>query len=366
MGSLHFKNHYKTPDVQNILARFKMSRKHPLLLNPIMKTLSIKNKNIAVLYGGDSSEYAVSVKSASVVIDELRKTGASVYAVHQQGTDWYCEIAGTRAEVDKNTFSVNTGTSRVYFDAAFIMIHGTPGEDGKIQGFFDVTGVKYSSCGQIAAALTFDKMACSSLLKRFGITMAEACYLNKDDRWDTEVVIQKTGLPCFVKPNRAGSSFGITKVKEASQLNQAIKHAFTFDNKVIIEQFVEGREITCGVHDLNGVPTTLPLTEIISKNEFFDYNAKYEGASEEITPAQVSGNIAEVIQAQSREIYNILDLRGVARVDYIVKNGVPYFIEVNTVPGMSRQSIVPQQITASGEGLSSFFERWVMRVLNKH
>lgn len=331
-----------------------------------MKPSNIKNKNIAVLYGGDSSEYAVSVKSASVVIDELRKTGFGVYAVHVKGTDWYCEIADTRVVVDKNDFSVSTGNSKIVFDAAVIMIHGTPGEDGKIQGFFDVIGVKYSSCGQIAAALTFDKMACSSLLKRFGVTMAEACYLNKDDRWDAEIIVQKTGMPCFVKPNRAGSSFGITKVKEASQLNDAIRHAFTFDDKVIIEQFVEGLEITCGVHDLTGVPAALPLTQIISKNEFFDYNAKYEGASEEITPARVSPNIAETIQAQSREIYNILNLRGVARVDYIVKNGIPHFIEVNTVPGMSRQSIVPQQINATGEELSSFFERWVLRILEKH
>ncbi len=331
-----------------------------------MKPDGIENTNIAVVYGGDSSEYDVSVKSAAVIIDELRKTGARVYPVHVKGTGWECRLDGVHVPIDKNDFSFTTQTqNKVVFDLAVIMIHGTPGEDGKIQGFFDVTGVKYTSCGQIAAALTFDKMACSALLKRFGITLPNAVYLNKDDHWDAEVIIQKTGLPCFVKPNRAGSSFGITKVKEVGELNDAVKYAFTFDSKVIIEQCITGREVTCGVHDLEGVPRALPLTEIKSKNEFFDYNAKYEGASEEITPAEVSPNITEYVQAQSREIYNILDLKGVARVDYILQDGVPYFIEVNTVPGMSKQSIIPQQIEATGETLTKFLERWVVRTLER-
>lgn len=311
--------------------------------------------NIAVLYGGDSSEFEVSVKSAFVVAQELQKAGFAVYPVEVKGERWTCKLNGNSYPLERNLFKAQIDDTEVAFDFAFIMIHGTPGENGVLQGFFDTLHIPYSTCGTVAAAVTFDKMACSSMAARFGIKTARAVYLVNGDSVDPDEIGRTLGYPCFVKPNRAGSSSGISKVKSADQLQEAVQSAFSFDSKVIIEAFIEGDEVTCGVYlDMQGIHT-LPLTEIVSQNEFFDYGAKYEGQSEEITPARVSDEVAQKVKEVTEKVYRVFELRGICRADFIVKNGEPYFIEVNTVPGMSKPSIVPQQLAAADIELHTFF-----------
>ena len=315
-------------------------------------------KNIAILAGGDSSEFGISLKSASLVEQNL-KDKYHTYLIEIKGGDWTHTTNGAKFNIDKNDFSLTMNENRIEFDLAFIAIHGTPGEDGKLQGYFDMLGVKHSSSNVLSSALGFNKGVCNDYLKNHGIKVAKSVQLFEDIEFNEHHIITELGLPCFVKPNQAGSSYGVSKVLKESELLAAINEAFKHDKQVLVESFLDGIEVTCGVHNFNGALTAMPITEIITENDFFDFEAKYQGESNEITPADLSTEIAQKIQDASKKVYQILGLNGVARVDFIIQNGEPFMIEANTVPGLSSESIIPQQARAMGYTLPDFFEAWV-------
>jgi D-alanine-D-alanine ligase len=306
-------------------------------------------RTIAIAAGGDSSEYEVSVKSAMAVSSVLSGK-YSTYIFMIRGTSWYWEDPkGRLFNIDKNDFTLKLDDKKVRFDAVFIAIHGTPGENGLLQGYFDMMKIPYTSCGAFCSALTFNKQACKMFLKEYDIPMADAIIIRKGENIDKKTIISRTGLPCFVKPNDSGSSFGVSKVKKDDELLPAIEKAFSESTEVMIEAFMSGREVACGVVKSKNRKIILPVTEIISKNEFFDYEAKYTpGRSEEITPANLPDEVTEEIQKLSSLIYDLLGCRGIVRVDFIVIKDKPWFLEINTVPGMTAESLVPQQIKAAG------------------
>jgi D-alanine-D-alanine ligase len=306
-------------------------------------------KTIAIVAGGDSSEYEISVKSANEVGKAL-SSRYIVYIIMIRGTNWYWEDnKGRYHNIDKNDFSLITDEYRIKFNGVFIAIHGTPGENGLLQGYFDILGIPYTSCGAFCSALTFNKQACKLFLKEYKIPMADAILIRKGDKLDPLGIIRQTGLPCFVKPNDSGSSFGVTKVKKKEELLAAIEIAFKESNEVLIEAFMNGREVACGVVKTKNTTYVFPVTEIISKNEFFDFEAKYTtGMSDEVTPAEMPALITNEIQRLSSLIYDLLDCSGIVRVDFIVIGEKPYFLEINTVPGMTKESIVPKQAVCAG------------------
>ena len=306
-------------------------------------------KTIAIVAGGDSSEFEISVKSATEVGKAL-SSRYMVYLITIRGTSWYWEDPeGGYHNIDKNDFSLVTDEFRIRFDGVFIAIHGTPGENGLLQGYFQMLGIPYSSCGAFCSALTFNKQACKLYLKAYGIPMADAILIRRGDSFDPLKIIKKTGLPCFVKPNDSGSSFGVSKVKQKELLSAAIETAFKESNEVMIETFMNGREVACGVVKTKNKTLVFPVTEIISKNEFFDYDAKYNpGKSEEVTPASMPEAITNEVQRLSRLISDLLGCKGIVRVDFIVKGEKPWFLEINTIPGMTKESIVPKQAAAAG------------------
>lgn len=306
-------------------------------------------RNIAVVAGGDSSEFEISVKSA-VEVSKALATRYNAYIIMIRGTNWYWEDPrGRYHNIDKNDFSLVVDGDRIKFDAVFVAIHGTPGENGLLQGYFDMMSVPYTSCGTFSSALTFNKQATKLYLKEYGIPMAGAIIIRKDERIDIRSLLKETGIPCFVKPNSSGSSFGVTKVKEADQMQSAIENAFRESSEVMVESFMKGREVACGVVKTWNKSIILPVTEIVSKNEFFDYEAKYSpGMSDEITPADLPREVTDEIQRLSSYIYDLLGCRGIVRVDFIVIGDQPHFLEINTVPGMTRESIVPKQAAAAG------------------
>jgi D-alanine-D-alanine ligase len=313
-------------------------------------------KTIAIVAGGDSSEFDISVKSA----EEVCKTLSSryiVYIIIIRGTNWYWEDKkGRYHNIDKNDFSLQNDDLRIKFDGVFIAIHGTPGENGLLQGYFDMMSIPYTSCGAFSSALTFNKQACKLFLKEYGIQMADAMLIRKGDNIDLTAISHKVGLPCFVKPNDSGSSFGVTKVKQKEGLMPAIETAFKESNDVLIEAFMNGREVACGVVKTKDKTIVLPVTEIISKNEFFDYEAKYTvGRSSEITPADMPISVTNEVQRISLLAYQLLGCKGIVRVDFIVIEEKPYFLEINTVPGMTKESLVPQQAAAAGISLEEFY-----------
>lgn len=313
-------------------------------------------RTIAIVAGGDSSEYEISVKSAAAVSNVLSEK-YSIYIIMIRGVNWYWEDKkGRYHSIDKNDFSLIVDDSKIRFDAVFIAIHGSPGENGLLQGYFDMMQIPYSSCGFFCSALTFNKQACKLFLKEYRIPMAEAVLIRKDDQIDPENIIVHTGLPCFVKPNDSGSSFGVTKVRDKDKLISAVETAFKESNEVLIETFMNGREVACGIIKTNKKTLILPVTEIISKNEFFDFEAKYTpGKSDEVTPAKLSPELTRKIQELSSKIYDLLDCKGIVRVDFIITDNKPFFLEINTVPGMTTESIVPKQAEAAGIDLQDLY-----------
>jgi D-alanine-D-alanine ligase len=313
-------------------------------------------RTIAIAAGGDSSEYGISVKSANEVYSVLSGS-YNAYIIIIRGTDWYWEDEKGRVfAIDKNDFTLNHNDRKIRFDAVFIAIHGTPGENGLLQGYFDMLKIPYTSCGAFSSALTFNKHATKLYLKEYGILMANALLIRKDESFSEEAALEKAGLPCFVKPNDSGSSYGVSKVKKKEEFHKALEAAFRESNEVLIESFMNGREMGCGVVKTKSKTVVLPVTEIISKNEFFDYEAKYSGGkSEEITPARISPELTEKIQSLSSEISSLLGCRGIVRVDFIVVNGNPYFLEINTVPGMTKESLIPQQAAAASIPLKELY-----------
>jgi D-alanine-D-alanine ligase len=313
-------------------------------------------RTIAIVAGGDSSEYEVSVKSANEV-SKVLSSRYLIYIIIIRGTNWYWEDPkGRYHNIDKNDFTLITDEYRIRFDGVFIAIHGKPGENGLLQGYFDMMGVPYSSCSAFCSALTFNKQTTKLFLKEYNIIMAEAILLRKGETTDPGLIMRKTGLPCFVKPNDSGSSFGVTKVKKRGDLMPAIEAAFKESNEVLIEAFMKGREVACGVVKTKNKKLVLPVTEIISKNEFFDYEAKYTpGRSDEVTPADLPEPITDEIQRLSSLISDLLGCKGIVRVDFIIVDGKPWFLEINTVPGMTAESLVPKQAAAAGISLEDMY-----------
>ena len=311
-------------------------------------------KKVAVIEGGYSKEKAISVKSAKTVFDNLDRTKFEPTRVLIDENEWTAYDDDGRYSIDKNDFSYTKNGYKHNFEYAFIVIHGTPGEDGKLQGYLDMVGISYNTSSAAIMALTFQKFHCNQFLKNFGINVPEAVLIKSEDAIDEIQIIDKVKLPCFVKPTDGGSSFGVTKVKKESDLLPAIKEAFNDGSEVIVEENIEGREVTCGVFRESEGVKALPITEIISENEYFDYDAKYHGKSKEITPAELTGLATSQIQSLTKEIYDILGMKGIVRMDYIInKDGVPFLIEINSVPGMSKESIVPQMANALNIKLSS-------------
>jgi D-alanine-D-alanine ligase len=273
-------------------------------------------------------------------------------------------LANHSFEIDKNDFSFELDENRIRFDYVFIAIHGTPGEDGKLQAYFDLLNIPYSSPNHIGSTLTFNKWYNNTLLRQLGYSVATSHYIRAGDRIDLDDIVEKIGLPCFVKPCSAGSSYGVSKVKKLDQLELALTKAFQFDREIMVEENLPGKEITCGVFRRNGEIIPMPITQIIPKGEFFDYQAKYEGNSMEITPARIDEESYKLTQQLSKEIYHKLDLRGVVRVDYMLVEKTPYVIEVNAVPGLSKASLIPQQVAAMKMSLKDFFTAIIEETIN--
>ncbi|MDL2262364.1 D-alanine--D-alanine ligase [Bacteroidales bacterium OttesenSCG-928-I21] len=314
--------------------------------------LSSKPK-IAVLGGGYSSERNISLNSAKQIYENLDNEIFDPYLVDVSSEGMFCIYDENKIAIDLNNFSINIDNRSIIFDFAYIVLHGTPGEDGKIQGYFDMLNIPYSSCNVFTSALTFDKISTKKLLSYAGITMANAVIVGKEDFFSVDEIISQIGLPCFVKPNTSGSSYGISKVYEKEKIIDAINEAAKEDDIIIIEEFIEGTEVSCGVLKTRKNSFVFPITEICTENDFFDLEAKYTpGMSEEITPARISKKETNLVHEISSKIYDELGCNGIVRIDYILKKGVPYFLELNSIPGMSEGSIVPKQIRAMGKSMT--------------
>jgi D-alanine-D-alanine ligase len=313
-------------------------------------------KTIAIAAGGDSSEYEVSVKSANEVGKVLSPL-YNIYIIMFRGPNWYWEDPkGRYFSIDKNDFTLKTDDRKIRFDAVFIAIHGTPGENGLLQGYFDMIKLPYTGCNAFISALTFNKQACKLYLKEYGIPMANAILIRDKEKIDPAGIIKNLGLPCFIKPNDSGSSFGVSMVKKEDELGAALEAAFKESSEVMAEAYMKGREVACGLVKSRTRDIILPVTEIISKNEFFDYEAKYTpGKSEEVTPAKMPPDITAEIQRLSSLVYDLLGCSGIVRVDFIVIDGKPFFLELNTIPGMTAESLIPQQAKAEGIPLEELY-----------
>jgi D-alanine-D-alanine ligase len=306
-------------------------------------------RTIAIVAGGDSSELPVSLRSAQGLYSFIDKERYNLYIVEMEGQRWEAVLPdGSHTPIDRNDFSFEEGGVRKHFDFAYVTIHGTPGENGILQGYFDLIGMPYSNCGLLASAITFNKFTCNQYLKSFGVSVSESLLLRKGQTISNDDVVEKIGLPCFVKPNAGGSSFGVTKVKTADQIQPAIQKAFHEGDEVMIEAFMQGTEITCGCYKTKQKSTVFPITEVVSANEFFDYDAKYKGQVQEITPARLSPDVADRVQKLTSAIYDILGCKGIIRIDYIITPQAIKLLEVNTTPGMTATSFIPQQVRAAG------------------
>ena len=305
---------------------------------------------IAIVAGGDTSEYQVSLRSAQGLYSFIDKEKYDLYIVVMHGLDWYVLLDDDkRVDIDRNDFSFTSEGKKIKFDFAYITIHGTPGEDGQLQGYFDMLHIPYSCCGVLAASLTYDKFVCNQYLKSYGIPVAESILLRAGQHIDDDRVMQEIGLPCFIKPNLGGSSFGVTKVKTREQIQPAIAKAFGEAKEVVIESFLDGTEITCGCYKTSTKSVAIPITEVVTTNEFFDYDAKYNGQVDEITPARISDSLRDRVQQVTLAIYDILGAYGIIRIDYIITKGDKInLLEVNTTPGMTATSFIPQQVRAAG------------------
>ena len=313
-------------------------------------------QKVAIAMGGYSSEYEISIKSGNFIFQELDREKFEVYKAFIMKDHWYVEGEdGREYPLNKADFSVTMNGDKLNFDCVFNMIHGTPGENGPLQGYFEILGIPQTASDFYPSALSFDKHDCISVLRNHGIRTAENYFIQKGDAIDEDKIIEKVGLPCFVKANSSGSSFGISKVKQQSDLAAAIEHSFKEGNDIIIESFLDGVEVDVGVIQYNNTIIALPVTEIVTENEFFDYGAKYLGQSEEITPARISNEQTAEVQEMSKKIFKLLRLKGFARAEFILHQGKPHFIEINTVPGMSPASVVPQQIRAADISFEDFF-----------
>lgn len=319
----------------------------------------MKRLQIALMAGGDSSEREISLQSAAQIETALNSDKYDITLIDLHHRDWhYTAPDGQQWQVDKNDFSITIEGAKKAFDYALILIHGTPGENGMLQGYLDMMGVPYSSCSMTSSVVTFDKITTKRAVAGRGINLARELFLHKGDVVDPEAVVREFGLPLFIKPNASGSSFGVTKVKRADQILTAVTEAFTESDEILIEECIAGREMGCGVMIAGGKEYVFPITEIVSKKEFFDYQAKYtDGFSDEITPADITPEVATELNRMTLEAYKACRCTGVVRVDFIVTpEGKPYMIEVNSIPGMSGGSIVPKQVKCMGMSLGELYD----------
>lgn len=327
----------------------------------------MEKKNIAVVAGGYSSEYVISLRSAEEIANNIDKSLYNVHIIKIMRDSW--EVHSNIAcgiPINKNDFSFSLNNQKTKFDAVFMGIHGTPGEDGRLQAYFEMLEIPFTTGSTLSLALSFDKFFCNNFLKAQGIKIADSLVLKTDYTITNQEIIDKLALPIFVKPSNAGSSFGISKVNKIDELDEAIKKAFTESSEILIESFIKGRELTAGVFISKNKDFLLPVTEVISKNDFFDYEAKYTpNMSEEITPANIPSEITKEIQNLAKKVYLLLNSKGVARVDFIWTGNEIYFLEINTVPGMSKESIVPKQIREAGYSLKEFYNFMLEDALTK-
>jgi D-alanine-D-alanine ligase len=322
---------------------------------------------VVLFMGGDSGEYEVSIASASQVKNNLDPEKFEVYPVLIRDGKWtYCPENGTQIPFDRNNHCLLIGNETVKFDCAFIAIHGTPGEDGKLQGYLDIAGIPYTTCDVTTSALTFNKYFCNDLAKQYGVKVANTIIVRQSESWNADSLVAEVGLPCFIKPNKAGSSVGVSKVYEKAGIEDAINKAFAEDDEVLVQQFIKGREMACGVFTMNGEIEVFPVTEVISKNDFFDYQAKYtEGLASEITPAPITKEQSSECRQLTEYMYRKFNCKGVVRFDYFLADNEWWFLEVNTVPGFSAESIIPKQAKAAGFTLKDFYGALVDEAMKK-
>ncbi|MGQ1889029.1 D-alanine--D-alanine ligase [Thermophagus sp. OGC60D27] len=324
-------------------------------------------KNIGIIYGGYSSELIVSRKSAEGIRSFIDPKNFNVYPIFLTLEKWVVQIEDEEYPIDRNDFSFTQNGEKITFDCLYITIHGTPGEDGLLQGYLKMLNIPHTTCDVLTAAITFNKFTCNTYLKGFGVAVADSVLLRKGRKFKAEDIIEKTGLPCFVKPNAGGSSFGISKVKALEELTPAIENAFKESDETLIEAFMQGREVTCGIYKTLDREVILPLTEVISKNEFFDFEAKYNATkADEITPAPLSENITEKIQKITSLIYDILNCKGIVRMDYIITEEKIFLLEVNTTPGMTPTSFIPQQVKTMGMTMKDVMTEIIEDSIKRH
>lgn len=323
--------------------------------------------NIALVTGGYSGEAVISYKTAITILQHIDTLKYNIYKIDITPNGWYYEASGSTQLVDKNDFSIQINSKKIVFDAVLIGIHGTPGEDGKLQGYFDMLNIPYTSCNAATSALTFNKRYTVAVAAFAGIQVAKSVHLFKKHPLTAQQVLQQVQLPVFVKPNNGGSSIGMSKVTQTNDLQAAIDKAFKEDNQVLVEEYISGREFTVGVFKTKGVIKVLPITEIIPKNDFFDYEAKYTtGMANEVTPAQIDASVTAVIQSAAQKVYEVFNCSGIVRIDFIYNNksNQPFLLEINTVPGQSEASIVPQQVKAMGWTLTDFYSTLIEEAMH--
>ncbi len=327
----------------------------------------MSKKNVAVVMGGYSDEYKVSLKSGQLIFDSLDREVYNVYKVIVLKEEWYfLDDNEQKQPINKADFSTKLSNGEsLKFDVCFNIIHGKPGENGELQAYWDTIGQKYTGCDFYQSALTFNKKDTLAVLSKYGIPSAKSIYLRKGESINEEEIIKELGLPLFVKPNQSGSSLGISKVKAQSEFNKALDFAFAEDDEILIESFLDGMEVSVGVVDFNGETIVLGITEIVPHKEFFDYEAKYEGASEEITPARINDETRILVEEIAKKAYNSLGMSGFSRSEFIIMNGIPYMLEMNTNPGFSPTSILPQQAKIYGISIKDLCGNEVEKALKK-
>ncbi len=315
-------------------------------------------KNIAVLAGGYTSERQISLNSGNQIYLNLDRSFYNPYLIDVRKEGLFCMLGGKEYKVDINSFSADIEGVPTKFDYAYLALHGSPGEDGKIQAVLDILGIPYSACDAFSSMVTLNKIAAKKLLADEGIAMAKMAIIRGENPFDVDEIVEKVGLPCFVKPATAGSSFGVTKVYEKDKFIDAINLARTEDTTIIVEEFIKGVEVSCGILKTPDYEKVFPITEISTKNDYFDTEAKYTpGLTNEITPARISEEETRMVQEATSRIYDIIGCSGIVRIDFIIKEGIPYFIEVNSIPGMSAESIVPKQIRTMGENITDILTK---------
>lgn len=322
-------------------------------------------KNIAIIMGGYSSEYKISLESGKAVFDILDKNKFNCFRVVILKDKWfYIDSENHEKAINKESFTFKLNNKLIYIDCVFNAIHGSPGEDGEIQSYFEKLNIPVTGSGAFQSKITYDKIKCLNYLKKFNIKSADSISLNINDKFDVKEIIKKIGLPCFVKACKSGSSYGISKVYKSEEFDKALKIAFNEGSEIMIESFLNGTEVSVGVINFKDEIICLPITEIVSQNDFFDYDAKYMGKSSEITPARISDKMKSIVIKESLKIYKSLGLKGLSRSEFIFKNEIPYLLEVNTVPGLTKESILPQQVKLSNISLNDLYESLINEALN--